>query len=303
MFRIGLRDTKAHFRRFIMSIIAIALGVAFVVGSFCFREMLNDQVAQMMGSNSDADVYVRGATEQKKENGDSVTSYNSTYNEISTSIIPDIENVDGVTNADATMQLGNAVLLDHNGDALTTVGAPTLVIGVDQDDPWRSAHFVSGEYPQTDDEIALLEDTADKAGLKTGDTAKLIVDGEAREMTVSGIFTSPSTQLGAILILARPSFVQHVLQEEGEDTSSIQFIGVYGSKTTPLDEEAQQQLANRINKALPKSADAHAVTGDSVRDDATKSIQDQLGFIQPLILSSRRLHCSSARSSSRTRSR
>ena len=117
MFRIGLRDTKAHFRRFIMSIIAIALGVAFVVGSFCFREMLNDQVAQMMGSNSDADVYVRGATEQKKENGDSVTSYNSTYNEISTSIIPDIENVDGVTNADATMQLGNAVLLDHNGDS------------------------------------------------------------------------------------------------------------------------------------------------------------------------------------------
>ena len=221
---------------------------------------------------------------QKQEPGGSVTSYNSTYNEISTSIIPDIENVDGVASADATMQLGNAVLLDHNGDALTTVGAPTLVIGVDQDAPWRSAHFVSGEYPQTDDEVALLEDTADKAGLKTGDTAKLIVDGEAREMTVSGVFTSPSTQLGAILILARPSFVQHVLQEEGEDTSSIQFIGVYGSKTTPLDEEAQQQLADRINKALPKSADAHAVTGDSVRDDATKSIQDQLGFIQPLIL-------------------
>ena len=41
-----------------------------------------------------------------------------------------------------------------------------FVIGVDQDDPWRSAHFVSGEYPQTDDAIALLEDTADKAGLK-----------------------------------------------------------------------------------------------------------------------------------------
>ena len=146
MFRIGLRDTKAHFRRFIMSIIAIALGVAFVVGSFCFREMLNDQVSQMMGSNSDADVYVRGATEEKQEPGGSVTSYNSTYNEISTSIIPDIENVDGVASADATMQLGNAVLLDHNGDALTTVGAPTLVIGVDQDAPWRSAHFV-GRIP------------------------------------------------------------------------------------------------------------------------------------------------------------
>ncbi len=94
-----------------MSIIAIALGVAFVVGSFCFREMLNDQVSQMMGSNSDADVYVRGATEQKKDGEDSFGSYNSTYNEISTDIIPDIEKVDGVVSADATHQLSNAVLL------------------------------------------------------------------------------------------------------------------------------------------------------------------------------------------------
>lgn len=284
MFRIGLRDTKAHFRRFIMSIIAIALGVSFVVGSFCFREMLNDQVSQMMGSNSDADVYVRGATEQKKDGEDSLGSYNCTYNEISTDIIPDIEKVDGVVSADATHQLSNAVLLDHNGDAMATIGAPTLVIGFDEHDPWRSAHFVSGGYPQTDSEIALLQDTADKAGLKTGDKAKLIVDGEAREMTVSGVFTTDSSQLGAILILARPGFVEHTLQQENEDTSSVQFIGVYGNKTTPLDEAAQQQLADRINRELPKSADAHAVTGDSVRDDATKSIQDQLGFIQPLIL-------------------
>jgi len=267
-----------------MSIIAIALGVSFVVGSFCFREMLNDQVSQMMGSNSDADVYVRGATEQKKDGEDSLGSYNSTYNEISTDIIPDIEKVDGVVSADATHQLSNAVLLDHNGNAMATIGAPTLVIGVDEHDPWRSAHFVSGAYPQTDGEIALLQDTADKAGLKTGDKAKLIVDGEAREMTVSGVFTTDSSQLGAILILARPGFVELTLQQENEDTSSVQFIGVYGNKTTPLDEAAQQQLADRINRELPKSADAHAVTGDSVRDDATKSIQDQLGFIQPLIL-------------------
>ena len=61
-------------------------------------------------------------------------------------------------------RLGNAVLLDHNGDALTTVGAPTLVIGVDQDAPWRSAHFVSGEYPQTDDESRCLKTRPTKPG-------------------------------------------------------------------------------------------------------------------------------------------
>lgn len=43
MIKIGLRDARAHFGRFVMSIIAIALGVSFVVGSFCFREMMNNQ--------------------------------------------------------------------------------------------------------------------------------------------------------------------------------------------------------------------------------------------------------------------
>ena len=65
MIRIGLRDARSHFSRFIMSIVAIALGVSFVVGSFCFREMLNNQVSQMMATNADHDVYVRGAKQTK----------------------------------------------------------------------------------------------------------------------------------------------------------------------------------------------------------------------------------------------
>lgn len=66
MIRIGLRDARSHFGRFIMSIVAIALGVSFVVGSFCFHEMLNNQVSQMMSTNADHDVYVRGSQEKKK---------------------------------------------------------------------------------------------------------------------------------------------------------------------------------------------------------------------------------------------
>ena len=56
MIRVGLRDARAHFSRFLLSIIAIALGVSFVVGSFCFREMLNNQVDEMMATNADHDV-------------------------------------------------------------------------------------------------------------------------------------------------------------------------------------------------------------------------------------------------------
>ena len=57
---IGVRDARAHASRFVMSIVAIALGVAFVLGSFCFRGLLDGQVRKMTSTNADGDVYVQG---------------------------------------------------------------------------------------------------------------------------------------------------------------------------------------------------------------------------------------------------
>lgn len=287
MIRIGLRDARAHMRRFVMSIIAIALGVSFVVGSFCFREMLNDQVSQMMGTNSDHDVYVRGATEQKND-ADSTSSTSSssitTYNEISTDLVKSLEKVKGVASASVTYSISGVVLLDHDGNAVSTVGAPTLLIGADAQQPWRSAHFVSGSYAKTDSEVALNEEAANKAGVTTGDSTRIVIDGEPHDVTVSGVFSTSNSQLGALLVLGQPSMVEHYLQQEGTSTTQTQYIGIYGNDSTPLTQDEQQQLADRVNAALAKDDDAHAITGDSLRDEETKSTQDALGFIQPLIL-------------------
>ncbi|MUH58839.1 ABC transporter permease [Bifidobacterium sp. GSD1FS] len=230
MIRIGLRDARAHMRRFVMSIIAIALGVSFVVGSFCFREMLNDQVSQMMGTNSDHDVYVRGATEQKND-ADSTSSTSSssitTYNEISTDLVKSLEKVKGVASASVTYSISGVVLLDHDGNAVSTVGAPTLLIGADAQQPWRSANFVSGSYAKTDSEVALNEEAANKAGVTTGDSTRIVIDGEPHDVTVSGVFSTSNSQLGALLVLGQPSMVEHYLQQEGTSTTQTQYIAAF----------------------------------------------------------------------------
>ena len=46
MIRIGLRDARSHFGRFIMSIVAIALGVSFVVG---LEKRLTHRPSQLSG--------------------------------------------------------------------------------------------------------------------------------------------------------------------------------------------------------------------------------------------------------------
>ena len=117
MIRVGLRDARAHFSRFLLSIVAIALGVSFVVGSFCFREMLNNQVDEMLATNADHDVYVRGSEEQHDDDAVSTDSDSgistTTYNMIDTSLADTIRKVDGVKDATADTSVSSVLTRRH----------------------------------------------------------------------------------------------------------------------------------------------------------------------------------------------
>ena len=69
-------------------------------------------------------------------------------------------------------------------------------------------------------------------------------------MTVSGIFTTDASQAGAIIIAIDPATAKEQANKQSDDPDKTALISVYGNKTTPLDDNAQQQLADRINKAL-----------------------------------------------------
>ena len=284
MIRIGLRDARSHFGRFIMSIVAIALGVSFVVGSFCFREMLNNQVSQMMSTNADHDVYVRGSQEKKKDSSAMSMGSTKSYNDVDVDLAGTIAKVDGVSSARVVHMLSGVVLLDKHGDAVTTMGLRRASQRVGKSSPWRSAKFTTGTWPKNGDEIALHSFAAEQSGLKVGDKTKIVYPDGAHKVTVSGIFTTDASQAGAIIIAIDPVTAKEKASKQSDDPDKTSLISVYGNKTTPLDDNAQQQLADRINKALPRSAKAHAITGDEYRDESTKSTQDALGFIQPLIL-------------------
>ena len=286
MIKIGLRDARAHFGRFVMSIIAIALGVSFVVGSFCFREMMNNQVSDMMGTSADHDVYVRGSKEVKSDSSGlmAASSSSKTYNTINVDLASTIGDVKGVKSAEVVYSVFGTVLVGKDGAAVSTMGAPTLAVGFGKDAPWRSATFTSGTYPTSDDEIALHSFAAEKANLKVGDKTKVVYPDGPKDVTVTGIFDLDSSLAGAIIIDIPPSLAKTYATQQSDDPDKTDQIGIYGNLKTPLDEQAQQELADRINKALPAGSKAHAITGSQLRDESTQSTQESLGFVQPLIL-------------------
>ncbi|NEG88696.1 ABC transporter permease [Bifidobacterium aerophilum] len=310
MIRIGLRDARAHFGRFVMSIIAIALGVSFVVGSFCFREMMSSQVDQMMASNSDADVYVRGSTEDKSaddmmamssgssSSGSSSSSSGSssssssassdaskTYNRIDAALADTIAKVDGVKTATITYSVSGIVLVGKDGNAVSTTGAPTVALGLAKG-TWRSATLTEGRWAKAKNEVALHTFAAETAGLKVGDMTKLVYPDGAADVKVVGIFSTDSSQAGAIIVGLAPSAAKDYFQQQSGQINMVRNIGVYGSANggEPLTDEQQRELADRINKALPADSKARAVTGRQVRDDSAAATKKALGFIQPLIL-------------------
>lgn len=286
MIKIGLRDARAHFGRFVMSIIAIALGVSFVVGSFCFREMMNNQVSDMMGTSADHDIYVRGSKEVKSDSSGlmAASSSSKTYNTINVDLASTIGDVKGVKSAEVVYSVPGTVLVGKDGAAVSTMGAPTLAVGFGKDVPWRSATFTSGTYPTSDDEIALHSFAAEKANLKVGDKTKVVYPDGPKDVTVTGIFDLDSSLAGAIIIDIPPSLAKMYATQQSDDPDKTDQIGIYGNLKTPLDEQAQQELADRINKALPAGSKAHAITGNQLRDESTQSAQEALGFVQPLIL-------------------
>ncbi|KFI93416.1 putative efflux ABC transporter, permease protein [Bifidobacterium saguini DSM 23967] len=302
MIIIGLRDARAHFGRFVMSIIAIALGVSFVVGSFCFREMMNNQVDQMMASNSDADVYVRGNKEQKdstsatfgasSDSGSgSSSSSNSTsaesknYNRIDIDLADTINGVTGVDTAEAVYEVNGLVLVGKDDNAVSTTGGVTVGMGLAKG-TWRSATLTQGRWAKAKDEITLHTFAAESAGLKIGDTTKIVYPDGPADVHVVGIFSTASSQAGAIIIGLNPQTAKEYFQQQSGQVGTARYLTVYGSAAggQPLNVAQQQTLADSINAALPSDAHAVAVTGQSVRDDNAASTKKALGFIQPLIL-------------------
>lgn len=301
---IGVRDARAHASRFVMSIVAIALGVAFVLGSFCFRGLLDGQVRKMTSTNADGDVYVQGlVTEDSDDSSASAGSAASSAasatasssssdddtdsrNNIDVSLVDTIAAVDGVQTAVPARSLDGVVLVNSDGVAASSMTG-TSANAMSEEYRWRSAHFVQGGYPHGEHEVAISSDTAGSAGLAYGSQTKIVYPSAGvQDVTVTGIFDLDDSQAGALVLGLDPDVVISELQAQGTSTDTIPRIKVYGSANggAALTEKQQQDLADAINAALPADSQATAVTGQSHRDELNKSYSKQLGFIQPLIL-------------------
>ncbi len=274
MFRVTLRNLLARKLRLALSGFAIVLGVAFVAGSFIFTDALNGAFTGIIkGTTADAEVLPEG--------GGDFTGAGEDARTIPASVADDLAALPEVESANGSDQVQGVYVIGADGDLVGGNGPPGLAFNYNDTRSMAGDQIITlidGDLPSGDAEVALDEDTADKAGYEVGDEVQLVTPGKDPTMTatLSGVvqFGSEGGLVGATLTLFDVQTLQDLFFD-GQDVYT-------GISLTAAEGVSQQQLADAAQEVLPKGVEAR--TGDDLAAENEDAIGDALGFINQFLL-------------------
>jgi len=273
MLRVTLRGVRAHAVRFLLSVLAVALGVAFVAGTFSLRTMMSSTFDGIVEASAPADAYVQGDT--LVAGGAAGFSVGESRTQVPIALADELADVDGVRVALAEIS-GSVVLVGADGTAVQSTQAPSFAVSYDERDPGLA--LVAGDVPQGADEVALESATLESSGLALGDTTRLVVGGEVREVTVVGDVDLGGPMAGATIVLMDVATAQAAFAPEG----TVAQIALHAEPG--YDEAALQAVVQDALPTLAGGDDARVITGAELRESLQSDIDEMLGFVTTFLL-------------------
>jgi putative ABC transport system permease protein len=272
MLRASWRNVRAHALRFLLSAIAIVLGVGFVVGTLIFTDTLNRTFTDLFSQVS-SDVVV-----QPKTSLDNGTAGQQAV--LPASALDTVSGSSGVASAAGQVFADGVTILGSDGKPLGVQGAPHFGSNWSDDPDLSPYRLQDGVGPSTSGEVAIDSVSADKGGLAVGDQVTLITTLQGRQTaTIVGIFSyGTSGNLAGATIAA---FDMRTAQD-------LLLGGVrgYTEIDATADQGVSQQTATDTVRGNLQAAgvEAKVVTGQQAADDATASITQGLSFINTFLL-------------------
>jgi putative ABC transport system permease protein len=273
MIRATWKSLLARKVRLVMSTFAIALGVAFVVGSLVFSSALSAGFTRLFGS-SVGDVVVRpqgGVT----LNGDPSTRT------VPESLVGRLARVPGAARADGNVQALGVFVVGRDHKVVGGLGAPTYGISY-SDAP--AGHgipgltMLAGHPPHGPDEVVLDERAAQEAGYTIGDEVPIVTAARRAALTkrLVGLagYADNTSLAGATLTIF--------------DVRTAQRLFLHGQRAftnvwvTARPGVSQDDLRDEVARALP--ADVTATTGDDSADENASQVLRGVRFLRTFLL-------------------
>jgi putative ABC transport system permease protein len=277
MWKVTLKGIWSKKVRFLLTGIAVMLGVAFVSGTFVLTATISNTFDGLF-----TDIYQHtDAVVRAKEEFSGQGFGNEGRGTVSADLLPTVRNAEGVAAADGTVQ-GLAVIVDKNGDALGSngQGAPTLGFSYIHDRELSTIHVVEGRGPRAPDEVVIDKGSADDAGYKVGDKVPVITKAGRNDYTLTGIvkFGSTNSLLGATIAAFTPNTATRLLGTPGQ----FQAIDVKADSRV-----SQNEVVANIRGALkaePGAKNIEVISGKDITAESQSNLKDNLSFFNTFLL-------------------
>ena len=250
-------DFKAHWRKYLMTLLAVALGTAFLSGTLTFNRILSNTMTALINSGTHGDAFVSAPSVSGSDSGLKKVPRPVTWDELDA-----IKAIDGVKSAEPQLYL-IATLLDEENK---TIGSnPTVAIQSERPD----AKYVTGSAPKPpakplagateetnpDDstgetstpagEISAEKSFAQTNHLRTGDLIYAIIAGQKHAYRLSGLFDYGVPLLGTGM-LQLPGEVMRQMATTPEGFTAEIAVGAKPDVTPKL-------LVNNLKAGLKKA--------------------------------------------------
>ena len=266
MLGIGLKQVWAYKRRLTGTLVAVALGVAFLAGTLLLGDTLRANFDRLFHqANSTSEVLLRSATKVGTSGGQDLRAG------IDASVLSRVAHVPGVAQAEPYVE-GNGQLLGSDGKGIGGNGPPTWAanwVPVPSLNPYR---LVAGRAPRAGNEVVINRGAATTGHLHMGEVTTLLTPRPVRVVIV-GLVTfgtadgfGPSTFTGMTL----PAAQRYLTSNLGQLSSIL----IKPSPGVPAG-----QLITRLRPFLPPGV--QAITGAQLAQENISAINSSfLGFVR-----------------------
>ncbi|MCY4036020.1 MAG: ABC transporter permease, partial [bacterium] len=272
LLRYTLKSIAGARIRFLLTTLAVVVGVAFTVGVF----VTTDGLRATFGDLSE-DIFegVDLSVRSEVEFGD--RDFGAPL--VDPALVDDIASVDGVAAAEGGVFEFNVIAIDSNGEALESIGPPQMGVSWPQDQQLSQVSVWPdgiSRPPRGGDEFALDADTARENGFELGNRYRIITPTGTREFTLVGLFRFGSGEdatVGAQIAAWDAQTAQEVLHDGGG----------YDSIDVRLEPGASlEEVAAAIAAAIPDNTEV--VANEQLVQEQTDDFNEFIGFFQNFLL-------------------
>src|SRR6478735_12033781 len=272
MFRFSWRNLLASKVRLLLTMASVAVGVAFVSGTFVLSDTMAKAFDELYaGLTSGTDVVVRSESAYDAD----ITTTGGQVRPVDEALVARVQRVPGAEVAEGSV-FGYALIIDADGQPIQPGGAPTFGTSIATDRRLSGAGTIrEGRAPVGPGEVVIDARTARRAGFEVGDDVDVVFEDARRTFRLVGIvgFGETDSILGATMTGFDLPTAQTVLGKTGV-VDEIDVRAVDGVSATTL--------RGRIAAVLPDGV--RAQTGEQVAADSTDSVRDAMGVFTTVLL-------------------